>query len=192
MGPEVTLGLEDLRHQRDATIAFHLAGYTLRRWFRDQEDNLKPWLFPSLLAITRRWMTECLQTPDTFPAYLLWREIGDKAAGRIYRACAESAADAGSLRPIMNPYNETGSSRHVNFVTTKTNFWTPRADKCQINLVVCDQNWEAAAQQLDDLDAVLRYVKNERLGFEVPYVHGGQDHQYRPDFIAAVDDSHGP
>jgi type III restriction enzyme len=193
VGPEVTLSLDDLRHQRDATIAFHLAGYTLRRWFRDQEDNLKPWLFPSLLAITRRWMAECLHTPGTFPAYLLWREIGDRAAERIYRACAENAAGAGSLRPIMNPANEVGSSRHVNFVTTKTNFWTPRADKCQINLVVCDQNWEAAAaQELDDLAQVLYYVKNDRLGFEVPYVHGGQEHQYRPDFITVVDDGHGP
>ena len=31
----------------------------------------------------------------TFPAYLLWRDIGDKAAERIYRACIESAAGAG-------------------------------------------------------------------------------------------------
>lgn len=194
VGPEVTLSLDDLRQHRDAAIAFHLAGHTLRSWFRDQDDNLKPWLFPSLLAITRRWMAECLKPiGGTFPAYLLWRGIGDRAAERIYRACAESAVDAGSLRPIMDPFNEIGSSRHVAFATTKTNIWTPRADKCQINLVVCDQNWEAAAaQELDGLPQVLRYVKNDHLGFEVPYVHGGHEHRYRPDFIAAVDDGHGP
>ncbi len=39
---------------------------------------------------------------------------------------------------------------------------------------------------------VLRYVKNDRLGFEVPYEHGGQDHLYRPDFIAVLDDGSGP
>jgi type III restriction enzyme len=194
VGPEVRLSLDDLKTQRDATIAFHLAGHTLRTWFRDQEDNLKPWLFPSLLAITRRWMAECLAcTGGTFPAYLLWRAIGDKAAERLYRACVEGAAGAGTLRPIMDPYNETGSSRFVGFGTTKTNFFTPRADRCQINLVVCDGDWEAAcAQSLEEIPEVLRYVKNDRLGFEVPYVHGGEEHRYRPDFIAMLDDGAGP
>ncbi len=27
---------------------------------------------------------------------------------------------------------------------------------------------------------VLRYVKNDRLGFEVPYEHGGEEHQLSP------------
>ena len=148
VGPEVELSLADLKGQRDATIAFHLAGFTLRTWFKDQDDNLKPWLFPPLLAITRRWMAECLScTGGTFPAYLLWRDIGEKAAERIYRACAETAVGAGTLRPIMDPYNETGSTAHVSFLTTKTNFWQTRADLCQIDLVVCDGNWEAACAQ---------------------------------------------
>jgi type III restriction enzyme len=194
IGAEVKLSLDDLRASREATVAFHLAGHTLRRWFRDQEDNLKPWLFPSLLGITRRWLAECLRcVGGTFPAYLLWRAIGDVAAEKIYRACVESASGANTLRPIMDPYNETGSTRFVSFTTTKTNFWTPRADRCQINLIVCDQDWEAAAAQaLDEHKRVLRYVKNDRLGFEVPYVHGGEEHHYRPDFIAVLDDGHGP
>lgn len=197
VGSEVKLSLDDLKAQREATIAFHLAGHTLRTWFRDSEDHLKPWLFPSLLAITRRWLDpangwlRCVG--GTFPAYLLWRSIGDRAAERIYRACVESAAGAGTLRAILDPYNDTGSSRHVNFGTTKTNFHTPAADKCQVNLVVCDQDWEAAAAQyLDGMREVLRYVKNDRLGFEVPYVDGGAERHYRPDFIAVVDDGRGP
>lgn len=196
IGAELKLTLDDLRHQRDTTVAFHLAGHTLRTWFRDSEDHLKPWLFPSLLAITRRWMDrsngylKC--EGGTFPAYLLWRDIGDKAAERIYRACVEKAVGAGSLRAILDPYNEAGSSRFVSFGTTKANFWTPRADKCQINLIVCDQDWEAAAAQaLDGMPEVLRYVKNDHLGFEVPYVDGSTERHYRPDFIAVVDDGHG-
>ena len=194
VGPEVELSLDQLRDQRPSTIAFHLAGYTLRTWFRDQEDNLKPWLFPSLLAITRRWLDTCLFcTGGTFPAYLLWRAVGDRAAERIYRACAESAAGAGTLRPIMDPYTASGSTRFVSFTTTKQNFWPTRADRCQVNLVVCDSDWEAAcAQVLEGMPEVLRYAKNDRLNFEVPYVHGGQEHRYRPDFIAVVDDGAGP
>ncbi len=194
IGAEHTLTLNDLRHQRDTTIAFHLAGHTLRTWFRDSEDHLKPWLFPPLLTITRRWMAECLTCiGGTFPAYLLWRDIGDKAAERIFRACTPEVAGPGTLRPILDPYNEAGSSRHVSFATTKTNFWTPDAQKCQVNLIVCDENWEAAAAQaLDGMQEVLRYVKNDRLGFEVPYVDGSTERHYRPDFIVVVDDGRGP
>ncbi len=139
VGETIKLSLDELRTQRDATIAFHLAGHTLDRWFRDKEGNRKPWLFPSLLAITRRWMAECVAcVGGTFPAYLLWRTVGDHAAERIYRACVESEAGAGTLRPITDPYNEEGSSRHVGFVTSKTNLWRTDPARCQINFVVCD------------------------------------------------------
>ena len=33
-------------------------------------------------------------------------------------------------------------------------------------------------------------MRNEKLGFEVPYVDGAEEHRYRPDFIALVDDGH--
>ena len=194
VGENIQLSLDELRNQRDATIAFHLAGYTLERWFKDREGNRKPWLFPSLLAITRRWMSECLScVGGTFPAYLLWRDVSDKAAERIYRACVESEAGDSTLRPIMDPYNEKGSSRHVAFSTTKANFWKTDPTRCQVNIVVCDGDWEAAcAQALEGMPEILRYVKNDRLGFEVPYEHGGQERLYRPDFIAVVDDGGGP
>jgi type III restriction enzyme len=178
VGENIKLSLEEMASQRDVTVAFHLAGYTLDRWFRDEEGNRKPWFFPSLLAITRRWMVECLTCiGGTFSAYLLWRDVGDKAAERIYRACIEHNEDARTLRPIMDPYNEIGSSKYISFSTTKANFWHTDAKRCQIDLVVCDGNWEAAcAQELEAMPEVLRYVKNDRLGFEVPYEHGGKDH----------------
>ena len=146
-----------------------------------------------MLAITRRWMAECLRcVGDTFPAYLLWRDVAERAAERIYRACVPATAAGDSLRPIMDPYNETGSSKHVGFNTTKTNFWQTDTARCQVNLVVCDGDWEAAcAQELEAMPEVLRYVKNDRLGFEVPYEHGGREHQYRPDFIAVLSGTDG-
>jgi type III restriction enzyme len=55
-----------------------------------------------------------------------------------------------------------------------------------------DSNWEAAcAQALEEMPEVCRYVRNEKLGFEVPYVDGFEEHHYRPDFIAVLDDGHG-
>jgi type III restriction enzyme len=192
-GEEVRLSLDDLGLVRYSTIAFHLAGRTLDRWFRDADSNAKPWLFPSLLAITRRWMAQCLHVaPGAHAAYLLWPAVSDNAANNIYRACLEPNDQETTLRPILDPYNPVGSSGHVGFNTTKDNFWTPRATRCHINLIVCDGDWEAAAAQiLDNHPAVLRYVKNDHLGFEVPYEYAGQEHRYRPDFIAALNDGRG-
>jgi type III restriction enzyme len=34
---------------------------------------------------------------------------------------------------------------------------------------------------------VISYVKNQGLGFFIPYVKEGQEHKYVPDFIAVVD-----
>src|SRR6266851_6959697 len=39
---------------------------------------------------------------------------------------------------------------------------------------------------------VNRYVKNHNLGFTIPYTLNGEEHQYIPDFVACVDDGHGP
>jgi type III restriction enzyme len=44
------------------------------------------------------------------------------------------------------------------------------------------------AQVLEDMPEVVRYVKNQGLGFAIPYTIGGAERQYLPDFIAQVVD----
>ena len=36
------------------------------------------------------------------------------------------------------------------------------------------------------------YVKNHHLGFTIPYILDGEEHQYLPDFIVRLDDGHSP
>ena len=56
-----------------------------------------------------------------------------------------------------------------------------------INLCVYDSTWEASeAWVLDHSPTVDAWVKNDHLGFEVLYVHGGVVHKYRPDFIVRL------
>ena len=45
---------------------------------------------------------------------------------------------------------------------------------------------EGLAQLLENDDRVLSYVKNERLGFTIPYVHQGSTHEYVPDFLVRL------
>ncbi len=61
--------------------------------------------------------------------------------------------------------------------------------------VVCDTNsWEQkTAQALEELDEVVSYVKNDRQpGFAIPYTVDGDQREYYPDFVARVNDGHGP
>ncbi|GHV76573.1 hypothetical protein AGMMS49942_13940 [Spirochaetia bacterium] len=72
----------------------------------------------------------------------------------------------------------------VNFTTGKTTRRLTDSRKCHINWVITDSDLEAHP-------AVLAYVKNQGLGFEVPYRFGSQNHTYFPDFIVVLDDGHG-
>jgi type III restriction enzyme len=97
------------------------------------------------------------------------------------------------LKPIVRPYDPTGSTRYVDFDTVRDTYET-RPDKCHVNRVVADtESWEQKlAQTLEDMPEVLCYVKNDHLGFTIPYVLNGEEENYRPDFIARINDGHGP
>ena len=54
--------------------------------------------------------------------------------------------------------------------------------------IISDSEWEQHfALLLEEMPAVLAYVKNHCLGFEVPYTLHGHERKYRPDFIAKLD-----
>jgi type III restriction enzyme len=170
-------------------VAFAVAGHALRSRFRDDDGNLKPFLFPQLLRITLDWMRECLVCRgDTFPAFLLWRDFADMAAERIYTAVAGEAKGPEAIRPILDSYNREGSTRHVKFETSRTSLFATSPRKCHVNFVVGDSDWELHfAQTLEDMPEVRAYVKNQNLFFEVPYVCEGEERRYLPDYIVRLD-----
>ena len=162
------------------------------------DSEVQVWLFPQVLAITKRWLEEgYVRCKDhTFPQLLLLLEFAHDAADRIYGAIVRGSNGSPdgppSLRPILRPYDTVGSTRYVDFDTTRPVYAT-RADRCHISHVVADtDSWEQKmAQTLEDMDEVIRYVKNHNLGFTIPYTINGEEHQYHPDFIAVLDDGRG-
>ncbi len=186
--------LDDLRKKRENEVAFVLAKRTLEKYFRDDDGNDKPWLFPQLLGITKRWLDECVTLKDgTFKQLLLLIEFAHDAADRIYKAIVASTDGTAALKPILRPYDTLGSTRYVDFDTTRP-VYTTHQDKCHISHVVADtDSWEQKlAQTLEDMPEVIRYVKNHNLGFTIPYTLNGEEKQYVPDFIACLDDGRGP
>ncbi|WP_343387777.1 hypothetical protein [Candidatus Amarobacter glycogenicus] len=172
---------------------------TLERYFRADgaepaesapvhrfEGEVKPWLFPQLLDITRRWIDECVVCKDnTFPQLLLLVQRAYDAAEKIHHAIVDAAAGDKLLLPILAPYDTVGSTRYVDFDTTKP-VWTTAPEKSHVSHCTADSNWEhKMAQVLEaaSMPEVEAYVKNQGLGFAIAYAFEGVERQYIPDYI---------
>ncbi|MDQ3642801.1 MAG: nucleotidyltransferase domain-containing protein, partial [Actinomycetota bacterium] len=185
--------LDDLRRARVQSIGFVLAQHLLDRYFRDASGD-RPWLFPQVLSIVRRWLDECVECKDdTFVQLLALHERRDDAVDRIYRAIVATSRDGRRVTPILKPFDPLGSTRWVDFDTTRP-VWVTAPDKSHVSHVVADTGtWEQKmAEALEDMGEVLAYVKNDHLGFTIPYTVDAEQRDYVPDFVVRLDDGHGP
>jgi type III restriction enzyme len=176
-----------LRDHRLNTVAFAIAKRTLDNYFRDEDGNARPWLFPQLVDITRRWIAECVKTGDNaYPQMLLLAEWSHAAADRIYRAITKGTQGVKRVIPTLRPYDPIGSTDDVYFETTKTTFDT---EKSHVNRVAQDSGWETElAAKLEDMPEVVSYVKNQGLNLKVPYTFEGRPGNYVPDFAIRLRD----
>ena len=87
--------------------------------------------------------------------------------------------------PILNRYKPIGTSAEVDFITTRACHGTQRS---HLNQVVLDtQTWESSACfWLEQSEAVECYVRNDHLGFVIPYEYTGVSHGYEPDFLVRI------
>ena len=197
VGEGVNLTAEILDGVRPSAISFHLAKRLLYTRFRDPDGSARMHLFYPLQRIARRWLDEgyLVCTGGTKPAMVAtFLEICEQACVRICDAITSSTIGgaANDFRALLDPYTPTGSSRYVAFNTTKGVYET-RADRCHVNAVVLDSDWEAEfARVAEDHPRVMAYVKNQGMQFEVPYMDGATPRRYRPDFILRIDDGRGP
>jgi len=165
----------------------------LETYFKDDQGNGKPWLFPQILHITKRWLSECVILKDnTFPQLLLLIEFAHHAADRVYKAIVASNEGEKALKPILKPYDTVGSTRYVDFDTTRSVYATDPS-RCHISHIVADtDSWEQKmASALEEMDEVICYAKNYNLGFTIPYTINGEEHNFIPDFLVRVDDGNG-
>jgi type III restriction enzyme len=179
---------------RPSSILFHLARRLLFTKFRDPGEDPKLYLFNQLKRIAREWLDggylHC--TGGTYPAQLMYQEIADRACERIAAAITASLVGVHPIKAVLDPYNPAGSTVHVRFDTSKTTLWQTDHRLCHINYVVCDSDWEAEFCRAAEANPRVRaYVKNQGLGFEVPYLLGATPKKYLPDFIVRVHDGHG-
>jgi type III restriction enzyme len=118
---------------------------------------------------------------------ILYQDQLARAAEKIDIACTRGSN--GDILAVLDPYNPKGSTRFVNFITSKP-VWKTGAQppKCQVSHVVLDSSWEEQlALTLENHPRVLAYVKNQALGFDIPYLDAGTTHRYLPDFLVRLD-----
>jgi len=193
IGEDVDLSLEHLKDMRRSTLLFHVAKRLLYTKWRDPGEDVKYHLFGQLKRITRQWLDGCLVCKGgTYPAQLMYQELADMACERITAGITRALVGERPIKAVLDPYNPTGSTIHVNFNTSKKSRWETDARTCHINWVILDSDWEAEfCRVAESHSRVKAYVKNHNLGLEVPYRYGSETRKYIPDFIVLVDDGHG-
>jgi type III restriction enzyme len=194
IGEGVELTLAHLRDMRPSTILFYLARRLLLTKFRDPGEEPRLHLFGQLKRIAREWLDggylRC--SGGTYPAQLIYQDIADRACERIAAAITASLVGERPIKAVLAPYNPVGSTAHVNFTTSKRTRWQTDPRRCHVNWAICDSDWEAEFCRAAEANPRVRaYVKNQGLGFEVPYLCGATPKKYLPDFILRVDDGHG-
>jgi type III restriction enzyme len=193
IGQAVDLTLQHLGDVRQSTIVFHLAKHLLYTKWRDPGEEPKLYLFGQLKRIAKEWLDNCLVCKGgTYAAQLLYQELADMACNRITAAITRAFVGERPIKALLDPYNPVGSTSHVRFNTSKTDRWETSPERCHINWVVLDSDWEAEFCRVAESHPRVRaYVKNHNLGLEVPYRYGSEMRTYVPDFIVLVDDGHG-
>ncbi len=191
IGEGVDLTVEHLQTMRQSTIVYHLAKHLLYNKYRDPGEEPKLHLFGQLKRIVRQWLEggylRC--TGGTYPAQVLVQEIADMACERMKAAITAALVGERPIKAILDAYNPTGSTLHVNFTTSKATRWQTDPRRCHVNWVVCDSDWEAEfCRVVERHPRVQAYVKNQGLGLEIPYLHKGIPRRYIPDFIVQLDD----
>ena len=192
IGENIDLSLEHLEDMRRSTLLFHVAKRLLYTKWRDPGEEPKLHLFGQLKRITKQWLDTCLVCKgSTYPAQLMYQELADMACERITAGITRSLVGQRPIKAVLDPYNPTGSTIHVNFNTSKRSRWETDARRCHINWVILDSDWEAEfCRVAESHPAVQAYVKNHNLGLEVPYRYGSTMRTYVPDFIVLLNDGH--
>lgn len=193
IGAGIDLTVDHLKDMRHSTLLFHLTRHLLYRKYRDPGDAPKLHLFGQLKRIVRQWLDGgyLVCVGGTYPGQLVYQEIADMACERIKAAITEAMVGTNPIKAILDAYNPTGSTRYVNFTSSKAQRHRTHPERSHVNWVICDSDWECDFAKIAEAHPRVRaYAKNQGLGLEVPYLMGSEPRRYLPDFILEIDDGH--
>jgi type III restriction enzyme len=163
--------LEHLKRHAHLDRVFHLTQHLLYTKWRDAGEEPKLHLFGQLKRITRQWLDTCLECKGgTYPAQLMYQDLADMACDdhrRHHRTSFHGERpDQGAARSLQpDGLHGPRPLQHLEGAPLGTaRRPLPR------QLGVLDSDWEAEfCRVVESHPKVRAYVKNQGLGFEVPY-----------------------
>ena len=181
---EIQIKIQSVLEKRDKEVIFWLTKELIKFHFSDDEGSPNFQKFNKLKTIVTEWYDKkviLLNIQDQRYKRLLFFEEPKKMVDHIARGINPHINTTEHIRPVFNYYNKFSSTKYVNGNTIKEVYAT---QKSHVNYVVMDSDWEGiAAKTLEELPQVISYVKNQFLGFAIPYVKEGKDKNYFTDFI---------
>ena len=133
VGEGAELNADVLKDHRPSEISFHLAKRLLETRFRDADQELQVHLFGQIRRVVRQWLDGGWLVLQGVPiGALLYLDVAEQAAERIFLACQRYEHGEKRIKAILDPYNPRGSTRFVNFTTSKDTYRTDarRSDRC--------------------------------------------------------------
>ena len=182
---------------RKQTAAYEVARRILGKHVdagSDSTDDRRPWLFPQFVRIARDFLERFVDITPGYENALGLAEVQSRMADATYAAITSQQGNRRPrIRAVLDTFDPVGSTAGVDFQTRKAAVTT---EKSEISHVVLDgkdgNEWERKmAVACESLGSVVAYVKNDRLGFTIPYVFSGRSHDYVPDFILRLEQREG-
>lgn len=176
------------RERRIQELVFELAR-ALTRDYLGQAQCCVPAhvLFPQVARIVQQYIDTKVRAvaPADIKDLFLAPYYGWLVERLVAAIKPDTAAGEAPEVPRYESNRGAGSTADVDFWTSRK---APEVVKSHVNRVVADTaKWEqSAAYYLDTDGRVLAFVKNDGLGFAVPYLFNGQRHDYIPDFIVCL------
>lgn len=193
IGEVADLSLAHTADVRQSQVLYELTKELVLNKWRGPDGEPQLQLFGQLKRITKQWLDSHLVCKGgTHPAQLKYKTLANMACDKIMAGITRAHAGERPIVAELDPFNREGSTAHVSFNTSKMDRWEASAERCHINWVILDSDWEAELCRVVEAHPRVRaYVKNHALGFEVPYRYGSEQRAYRPDFIVRLEDGHG-
>jgi type III restriction enzyme len=191
-GAVSNIDLEEYRNARPHRVAYEIAALLVKRFYTAHDAAARPWLFPRLSELAGRWLRECVTFgADAFVGLLLPAQHLHAATEKLFGVILNQEGKRSEvLVPMFRRFDPEGSTADVDFLTRKV---VVEATKSQVSHVVLDgirgnpNTWEeGVAAILEKHSDVGAFVKNDHLGFTIPYVYEGRSHQYWPDFLVRL------
>ena len=193
-GETELVGINDVRFQQ---AVWRLAATCARRVVA-RSDGDAVYGKGQLFADLRRAVSGWLQHPDVDcpdPRVLVQRPHLEEVVGHVLDACSDETQGPILVGTFDSDGPVTLDTSAIDFETTLADRYPAYRDphrsaseRSELNIAACHSQLETTVAEL--LDTGFRHVdawvRNFRLGWDIPYLHDGVWHSYEPDFVARV------